>query len=68
MPFDADRLPRIRELHDPKWFPYRFGHALWAFLADQFGEDIAGRALALQGERRRDRPAGDGDRRSRIDS
>ena len=43
---DADRLPRIRELQDPKWFPYRFGHALWAFLADQFGEDIAGRALA----------------------
>jgi Tol biopolymer transport system component len=43
---DSNRLPAIRELHDPKWFPYRFGQALWAFLADAFGEDIARRALA----------------------
>jgi hypothetical protein len=43
---DMNRLPAIRELHDPKWFPYRFGQALWAFLADAFGEDIARRALA----------------------
>ena len=43
---DLNRLPAIRELHDPKWFPYRFGQALWAFLADAFGEDIARRALA----------------------
>ena len=43
---DANRLPPIRELHNPKFFPYRFGHALWAFLADAYGEDVAGRALA----------------------
>jgi Tol biopolymer transport system component len=45
---DANRLPPIRELHHPKFFPYRFGHALWAFLADAYGEDIAGRALAAK--------------------
>jgi Tol biopolymer transport system component len=45
---DGNRLPPIRELQDPKWFPYRFGQALWAFLADEFGEDIAGRALAAK--------------------
>ena len=39
---DAEPAAAIRELHDPKWFPYRFGQALWAFLADAFGEDIAG--------------------------
>ena len=43
---DADRLPSIRELHEPRWFPYRFGHALWSFLADVYGEDIAARAMA----------------------
>jgi hypothetical protein len=42
---DANHLPAIRELNDPRWFPYRFGHALWAFLADAFGEDVAARAL-----------------------
>ncbi len=43
---DGNRLPSIRRLHDPRWFPYRYGHALWAFLADVYGEDIAARALA----------------------
>ena len=43
---DENRLPAIRDLQDPRWFPYRFGQALWAFLADAFGEDIAARALA----------------------
>ena len=32
---------RFVSLHDPRWFPYRFGQALWAFLADAFGEDVA---------------------------
>ena len=43
---DANRLPAIRRLNDPRWFPYRYGHALWAFLGEAFGEDIAARALA----------------------
>jgi len=43
---DENRLPAIRDLQDPRWFPYRFGQALWAFLADAYGEDIAARALA----------------------
>jgi hypothetical protein len=43
---DQKRLPPIRQLHDPRWFPYRYGQALWAFLAGTYGEDIAARALA----------------------
>jgi hypothetical protein len=43
---DRNRLPAIRQLHDPRWFPYRYGQALWTFLGDAFGEDIAARALA----------------------
>jgi hypothetical protein len=39
------RLPSIEELDDPAWFPYRYGQALWSYLAGQFGEDVAARSL-----------------------
>jgi hypothetical protein len=35
-----EQLPDIDELDDPRLFPYRYGHALWAHLAKRFGEDI----------------------------
>jgi Tol biopolymer transport system component len=40
-----NQLPRIDELNDPKWFPYRYGQALWAHLADRFGEDVVAQSL-----------------------
>jgi hypothetical protein len=33
-----DNLPAFDELDDPEFFPYRFGHAAWAYLAGRFGE------------------------------
>jgi WD40-like Beta Propeller Repeat len=41
-----ERLPTLKELDDPRWFPYRYGQALWAFLSQRFGDDLAARALA----------------------
>jgi Tol biopolymer transport system component len=41
-----DRLPSLEELDDPRWFPYRYGQALWAYLSGRFGDDLAARALA----------------------
>lgn len=41
-----DRLPTIEQLDDPRWFPYRYGQALWAYLSERFGDDLAARALA----------------------
>ena len=41
-----DRLPTLRQLGSPKWFPYRYGQALWIYLSGRFGEDLAARALA----------------------
>jgi hypothetical protein len=38
-------LPAIRDLSSPKLFPYRYGAALWAYLAGRFGEDLPARAL-----------------------
>jgi len=40
---DASRgetLPEIRRLDDPRLFPYRWGQALWAYLAGRWGDDI----------------------------
>src|SRR5687768_8342832 len=28
-----DRLPTLQQLSDPAYFPYRYGHALWSYLA-----------------------------------
>lgn len=45
---DADKLPTIAQLDDPRWFPYRYGQALWAFLAHEYGDAVAARALSSQ--------------------
>jgi hypothetical protein len=33
-----EKLPHIRDLEDPKYFPYRWGHAFWAFIGAKFGD------------------------------
>ena len=40
-----NQLPRIDQLNDPRWFPYRYGQALWAYLAGRFGDDVVARSL-----------------------
>jgi Tol biopolymer transport system component len=43
---ERERLPSLEELDNPRWFPYRYGQALWAYLSGRFGDDLAARALA----------------------
>ena len=43
-----EHLPRLEDLNNPKWFPYRYGQALWTHLADQYGASIAARALKIR--------------------
>jgi Tol biopolymer transport system component len=40
-----DALPTLEQLDDPRYFPYRYGHALWAYLAATYGDDIVTRML-----------------------
>ncbi len=40
-----DDLPRIEDLDDPNYFPYRYGQALWAYLVRQFGDEVVVKAL-----------------------
>src|SRR5688500_10125599 len=40
-----DRLPTLDQLDDPRYFPYRYGHALWSYLAEQHGDGIISSVL-----------------------
>ncbi len=42
---ENERLPDMRQLNDPRFFPYRFGQAYWAYIAGRFGDDAVGRIL-----------------------
>jgi Tol biopolymer transport system component len=44
-----DRLPTVKQLNDPRYFPYRYGHALWSHLAARFGDGLIGSVLRGRG-------------------
>jgi Tol biopolymer transport system component len=44
-----ERLPTIRQLNDPRYFPYRYGQALWSYLAGRFGDHVVGDILKVAG-------------------
>lgn len=33
-----EKLPKIEDLEKPEYFPYRWGHAFWAFVGAKFGD------------------------------
>jgi Tol biopolymer transport system component len=35
-----DSLPELRKLGDPKYFPYRWGHAFWAYVGGRWGDHV----------------------------
>ena len=41
----SDRLPAIKDLSSPRYFPYRWGAAVWTHLVEQYGEELPRRAL-----------------------
>jgi hypothetical protein len=40
-----DAMPSIDRLDDPDFFPYRYGHAFWAYVAGRFGDRVVGDLL-----------------------
>lgn len=43
---ERDDIPTIKDLDNPsKYFPYRWGQAVWAFVAGRYGEDAVAKAL-----------------------
>jgi Tol biopolymer transport system component len=53
-----ERLPRVSQLSHPRYFPYRFGHAFWAYVGGRWGDravaDILQTAASPGGQRARD--------------
>ncbi|MDX1396351.1 MAG: hypothetical protein R3195_18360 [Gemmatimonadota bacterium] len=43
-------FPTIPDLRNPRYFPYRYGHALWSYIGGNFGDDKIGRILTLAGQ------------------
>ncbi|MBI1723214.1 MAG: PD40 domain-containing protein [Gemmatimonadetes bacterium] len=40
------QLPTIEQLtYDPRIFPYRYGHALWAYIGQKWGDEVIGAIL-----------------------
>ena len=46
-----NKLPTISKLDQSRYFPYRFGQALWAFVASRYGEDRVGEIFKAAGGR-----------------
>jgi len=44
-----EELPTIEQLEDPRFFPYRYGEALWAYIGGRFGDQVVGRILKSAG-------------------
>jgi dipeptidyl aminopeptidase/acylaminoacyl peptidase len=40
-----DAMPSIEKLDDPDFFPYRYGHAFWAYVAGRWGDRTVGEML-----------------------
>jgi Tol biopolymer transport system component len=39
------KFPRIKDLEDPRYFPYRYGQALWAYIGGRWGDERIGEIL-----------------------
>ena len=33
-----EKLPHVKDLDDPRYFPYRWGHAFWAYVGARYGD------------------------------
>jgi hypothetical protein len=42
-------LPTVSDLDNPKYFPYRWGQAFWAYVAGKWGDDVIGEMLRVAG-------------------
>jgi Tol biopolymer transport system component len=44
------KLPSLRQLENPRYFPYRYGQALLAYIAGRWGDDAIGNLLKHAGK------------------
>jgi Tol biopolymer transport system component len=44
-----NKLPTIRQLNSGRYFPYRWGQALWAYIGGRWGDPVVGKILKTAG-------------------
>jgi Tol biopolymer transport system component len=44
-----EKLPKLKDLENAEYFPYRFGQAFWAYVGGRFGDEVIGRMLVSAG-------------------
>lgn len=44
-----DAMPTVGKLDDPHFFPYRYGHAFWAYVGGRWGDEAVGDMLRATG-------------------
>jgi Tol biopolymer transport system component len=37
---ENDDVPSFKKLDDPKYFPYRYGQAFWAYMTSKYGDEV----------------------------
>src|SRR5262245_30609008 len=42
-----DQLPSIKDLDNPKYFPYRWGQAFWAYVGGRYGDNVIRDMLSI---------------------
>jgi hypothetical protein len=42
-----EKLPSVDKLDDPKYFPYRWGHAFWAYVGGRWGDQVVRQMLGI---------------------
>jgi Tol biopolymer transport system component len=40
-----EKFPKIDDLDNPRYFPYRYGHAFWAYIGGRYGDRVIGNML-----------------------
>lgn len=56
----TEQLPDIDDLNDPRYFPYRFGHAFWAYVGGRWGDAAIAQILHNAGRSAQAGPNGGG--------
>jgi hypothetical protein len=44
-----EKMPTVDTLDDPDFFPYRYGHAFWAYVAGRWGDEAIGDMMRAAG-------------------
>ena len=42
-----DKLPSVDDLNNPRYFPYRWGQAFWAYVCGKYGDGVIARMLVI---------------------